>query len=325
MRRLLLALSLAIAVAQAHESLPGYLQIREQKPAVYGVLWKVPAVEGAPPAIAFTTPGGCRSAEETTGPQTPGAIVRAWTMECPGGIAGRTIAIAGLPLTLVDVLVRIRHRDGSLVTHILRPAEPSFVVPAAGGNGEDVLGYLRLGVEHILYGLDHLFFVLGLLLIVRGARRLLQTITAFTVAHTLTLALATLGVVRVPTAPTEAVIALSIVFLGTELALHQRGQTGLTYSRPWIVAFAFGLLHGFGFAGTLARIGIPHAEIPLALLLFNCGVEVGQLAFVLAFLALVSSLRDLELKWPRWAQESVPYAFGATAACWFIQRCASMI
>jgi hydrogenase/urease accessory protein HupE len=243
-------------------------------------------------------------------------------MECSGGIAGRKIEIAGLNVTLLDVLVRIRDRGGPATSHILRPAEPSFI---AGAGDSDEWGYLRLGIEHILYGLDHLFFVLGLLLIVRGTKALLKTITAFTVAHTITLALATFGVVRVPVAPVEAVIALSIVFLGSELALFQRGKVGLTYRSPWVVAFAFGLLHGFGFAGTLARIGIPRTDIPLALLLFNCGVELGQLAFVLAFLAFVHSLRDLELKWPRWAQQSVPYAFGAVAACWFIQRCASIV
>jgi hydrogenase/urease accessory protein HupE len=128
-----------------------------------------------------------------------------------------------------------------------------------------------------------------------------------------------------PVTPVEAVIALSIVFLGSELALRQRGQIGLTYRHPWVVAFAFGLLHGFGFAGTLSRIGIPGPDIPSALLLFNCGVELGQLAFVIAFLAFIHSLRKLELTWPRWAQESLPYAFGGTAAFWFIQRCVSMM
>jgi hydrogenase/urease accessory protein HupE len=324
--RLTLALMLTmVAVVEAHESLPAYLEINQQKAFVYSVLWKVPAVEGAPPAIAFTTPGGCNSLGETAPPQMPGAIVRTWTMECPGGIAGRKIEIAGLPITLLDALVRIRYRDGSVATRILRPAEPSFIVAVAQHGGADAWGYLRLGVEHILYGVDHLFFVLGLLLIVRGTRLLLKTISAFTIAHTLTLAMATLGVVRVPVAPTEAVIALSIVFLGSELALFQRGQLGLTYRKPWVVAFAFGLLHGFGFAGTLSRIGIPTPEIPKALLLFNCGVELGQVAFVLAFVAFVRSLRDLQLNWPRWAEVSVPYAFGATAACWFIQRCASII
>ena len=318
-------LALAGAVnARAHESLPAYLEIAEQKAGLYGILWKVPSVEGAPPAITFIAPPGCRSRAETPAAQTPGSLTRAWTMECPGGIAGRKIEILGLPLTLLDVLVRIRFAGGSTVSHILRPAEPAFT-PNGPGNGADALGYLRLGIEHILYGIDHLFFVLGLLLIVSGAGALLRTISSFTIAHTLTLALATFGVVRVPVAPVEAVIALSIVFLGSELALFARGQRGLTYRSPWLVAFAFGLLHGFGFAGTLSRLGIPRAEIPSALLLFNCGVELGQLAVVATFVTLVHSLRNLELRWPRWARVAVPYAFGALAACWFIQRCVSMI
>jgi hydrogenase/urease accessory protein HupE len=315
---------LACGAARAHENLPAFLEIAEQQRGVYRVYWRVPAVEGVPPAILFSTPDGCREIAVAVPPQTPGSFVRAWTMECPGGIAGRKIEIAGLRLTLLDALVKIRYRDGTSVSRILRPAEPSFV-PAAGATGADAWGYLRLGIEHILYGLDHLFFVFGLLLIVRGTKLMLKTISAFTVAHTITLGLATLGVVRVPVAPTEAVIALSIVFLGSELALRRRGIVGLTYRKPWLVAFAFGLLHGFGFAGTLARIGIPHAEISLALLLFNCGVEIGQVAFVIAFVAFAASLHDLNVRWPRWTREALPYAFGATSACWFLQRCASLL
>ena len=322
---LLLLVLFGAGVARAHENLPAYLELREQKPAIYRVLWKTPAIEGAPAAIAFTTPVGCRALAEETAPPTPGSIARVWTMECSGGLAGKRIEVLGLPLTLLDVLVRVRLLDGSSTSHILRPSEPAFVVASARGSHADMWSHLRLGVEHILYGVDHLFFVLGLLLIVRGASLLFKTISAFTIAHTLTLALATFGIVRIPVAPTEAVIALSIVFLGSELALYRRGQVGLTYRSPWVVAFAFGLLHGFGFAGTLSRIGIPSAEIPAALLLFNCGVELGQLAFVIAFLTLVQSLRQLELRWPSWMEEAVPYAFGGTAALWFIQRCAALI
>jgi len=310
--------------ARAHESLPAYLEIGERKAGVYNVVWKVPSVEGAPPAITFLAPAGCESLEETPAAQTPGSLTRTWMMECPGGIAGRKIEIVGLPATLLDVLVRIRFAGGSAVSHILRPADPSFIA-SGSANDTGALGYLRLGIEHILYGIDHLFFVLGLLLIVRGTGPLLKTISSFTVAHTLTLALATFGVVRVPVAPVEAVIALSIVFLGSELALFRRGEMGLTYRSPWLVAFAFGLLHGFGFAGTLSHLGIPRTEIPSALLLFNCGVELGQLAVVAAFVALVQSLRNLELTWPHWARTAVPYAFGALACFWFIQRCVSMI
>ena len=162
----------------------------------------------------------------------------------------------------------------------------------------DAWGYVSLGIGHILYGIDHLLFVLGLLLIVRGARLLLKTITAFTLAHTITLGLAVFGVAHVAPTPVEAVIALSIVFLAVELAQSHRGKEGLTFRQPWIVAFAFGLLHGFGFAGTLSRLGIPSRDIPQALLFFNLGVESGQLAFVAVFLGFVYSLRSLEIRWP---------------------------
>jgi hydrogenase/urease accessory protein HupE len=181
---------------------------------------------------------------------------------------------------------------------------------------------MRLGVGHILTGLDHLLFVAGLLLIVAGFTRLLKAITAFTVAHSVTLGLAALGVVDVPPTPVEAVIALSIVFLAVELAQHHRGADRLTYRKPWLVASAFGLLHGFGFAGTLTRIGIPAGDIPLALLSFNLGVEAGQLCFIAAVLALVYSLRTLEIAPPRWTRPIPAYALGSFASFWFLERCA---
>jgi hypothetical protein len=183
-----------------------------------------------------------------------------------------------------------------------------------------VLGYLRLGVEHILFGIDHLLFVLGLILLVGGLGPLMKTITAFTLAHSITLGLATLGVVRIPQAPVEAVIALSIVFLAAELVRQGRGETGLTARRPWLVAFAFGLLHGLGFAGALSDVGLPPGDVPSALLLFNVGVEAGQLAFVVAALALVRAVQSLPA--PAWRRlEGVSaYAIGSLAAFWVMQR-----
>lgn len=225
----------------------------------------------------------------------------------------------------MDVLVRITFADHTTVTHLLRASEPSFVVQKPVENQNDVIGYARLGVGHILGGIGHLLFVLGLLLILSGAKPLLKAVTAFTVAHSITLALATFGVVRISPTPIEAVIALSIVFLAVELAHHGRGVDGLTYRKPWIVAFAFGLLHGFGFAGTLSEIGIPGPEIPIALLSFNVGVEAGQLAFIAAFLAFVASLRNLEVRFPRWTRPFPAYTIGSFASFWFLQRCALIV
>jgi hydrogenase/urease accessory protein HupE len=225
---------------------------------------------------------------------------------------------------MTDVLVRITFAEGGSLTRMLTPLESSFMIARETKESVDRLGYFRLGVEHILFGLDHLLFVFGLLLIVRGAALLLKTITAFTVAHTVTLALATFGVIRVAALPVEAVISLSIIFLASEIVKQQRSIETLTSRNPWVVAFSFGLLHGFGFAGTLTRIGIPHADVPLALLLFNCGVEVGQLSFVIIYVLFIQSLRTLEITWPMPLKLIPPYAIGSVASFWFLQRCVAM-
>jgi len=313
----------AAGPAHAHTSLPGYLALQETGPGSFDLVWKVPTAEGPPPAIYPVFPPSCTITKPLVAEQTPGAIVERGSVQCgASGLDGAAIAISGLNVTILDVLVRITFADGSSVQHMLKPLETSFVVHKDGKNRIDVWGYMTLGVGHILYGIDHLLFVLGLLLIVRGLGPLLRTITAFTVAHTITLGLAVFGVVHVAPTPVEAVIALSIVFLAVELAQHNRGRKGLTYRQPWIVAFAFGLLHGFGFAGTLSRLGIPSGDIPQSLLSFNLGVEAGQLAFVAVFLTFVYSLRSLEIRWPAWTRRVPAYAIGSVASFWFLQRCA---
>jgi hypothetical protein len=321
-------LLVAAVPARAHTSLPGYLSLQETGPGSFDLVWKVPTAEGPPPAIYPVLPPTCTITKPLVAEQTPGAIIERGSVHCgANGLEGAVISISGLNVTILDVLVRITFADGSGVQHMLKPLETSFVVHKDGKNRIDVWGYITLGVGHILYGIDHLLFVLGLLLIVRGLGPLLRTITAFTVAHTITLGLAVFGVVHVAPTPVEAVIALSIVFLAVELAQHHRGKADrgkerLTYRQPWIVAFAFGLLHGFGFAGTLAKLGIPSGDIPQSLLFFNLGVEAGQLAFVAVFLAFVYSLRSLEIRWPAWTRRVPAYAIGSVASFWFLQRCA---
>src|SRR5215469_7530813 len=263
-------LSGAAADLCAHTSLPAYLELKEASAGSFEMIWRIPAAEGPPPAIYPVFPSNCNIPKHLATEDAPGSVVERGMIECGSkGLAGGTIEIDNLKVTILDVLVRITFTDGTSITQILRPLATSFVVHKNAKSHVDALGYVRLGIGHILYGIDHLLFVLGLLLIVPGARMLLKTITAFTIAHTTTLALATFGVVHLAPTPIEAVIALSIVFLAAELADYQRGIRGLTYRKPWIVAFAFGLLHGFGFAGTLSRIGIPSGDIPLALLCFN--------------------------------------------------------
>ena len=193
-------------------------------------------------------------------------------------------------------------------------------------SGWSVAGvYFKLGVEHILFGIDHLLFVLGLLLIVKDRWMLLKTITAFTVAHSLTLGVATLGYANVPEVPLNAAIALSILFLGPEIVRSWRGQTSFTIRNPWVVAFAFGLLHGFGFASALTSAGLPRTDLPLALLSFNVGVEIGQLSIVGLVLSLERSFRILEIRWPHWAEALPGYTVGTLGACWTIQRVAILL
>ena len=242
------------------------------------------------------------------------------TLACQGGIAGRTLRVSGLETTITDVLVRIEHLDGRVESHLLRPATPAVTLGAATTRLERAGSYLQLGLQHILLGVDHLLFVLGLLLIVRDRWMLVKTITAFTVAHSITLAIATLGYASAPLVPLNAAIALSILFLGPEIVRVRRGQTSFTIRHPWVVAFAFGLLHGFGFASGLTAMGLPKAEIPLALLLFNVGVELGQLGFVLMVILLERAFRVLQVEWPRLVSALPGYVVGSLGAYWTIQR-----
>ena len=241
------------------------------------------------------------------------------------GLKNKSIVIEGLPATQTDVLVRIYYMEGAEETHLLRPASASAVVGGVPSRIERILAYLQLGIQHILMGVDHLLFVLGLLLIVKSRWMLLKTITSFTLAHSITLGIATLGYATVPLPPLNAVIALSILFLGPEIVRSWRGGTSLTIRHPWVVAFAFGLLHGFGFATGLTNLGLREAEIPLALLLFNCGVEIGQVAFVMLTILLERSFRVLEIRWPGWVRLTPGYTVGSLGAYWTIQRAVILI
>jgi len=308
--------------AAAHETRPGYLEISEKAPNRYEVLWKQPAVGQMRLKLDPVFPENCRVNAPGIVERVPGAFVTRGILTCPGGLKGREISVAGLDATITDVLLRVHYANGAEETHLLRPDAPSARIAGTSGRGERAWAYLRLGVQHILLGVDHLLFVLGLLLIVQDRWMLFKTISAFTVAHSLTLAIATLGYARAPVPPLNAAIALSILFLGPEIVRTWRGQTSFTIRHPWVVAFAFGLLHGFGFASGLAAMGLPKGEIPLALLLFNVGVEIGQIAFVVLILLLEGAFRALEIRWPRWVRAIPGYAVGSLGAFWTIQRMA---
>ncbi|MCP3979090.1 MAG: HupE/UreJ family protein [bacterium] len=321
-RILLVALSLAgiAAGVQAHEVRPGYLSVRQIEAESFDVLWKVPAKGNLRLSLHARLPDHCSEMAPRSNYFGGGASSQRWTVTCPGGLTGGTITIDGLSGTLTDVLVRLERTDGTTQVARLSPAEVSFVVQAAPSATQVAGTYLGLGFEHILLGIDHLLFVLALLILVEGRRRLVGTVTAFTVAHSLTLGAATLGFVNVPQTPVEAIIALSIVFVASEIVRARQGKPGLTQRRPWIVAFTFGLLHGFGFAGALTEIGLPAQAVPLALLFFNVGVESGQLAFIAAVGVLIVAARRLTLPQPTWAWRVPAYGIGAVAAFWTIER-----
>ena len=315
----------AAGVTHAHELRPAYLQIRQSASDTFDVLWKVPAKGELRLGLYVRFPEECTETQTRAVYPTGDAFIERWQILCPSGLSGNTIAIDGLATTLTDVLVRLEWSDGRSQTVRLDAARTSFVVESAPSWRQLAAAYTSLGVEHILLGIDHLLFVLGLMLIVRSLGTLVKTITAFTVAHSITLGLAVFGVVNVPSQPVEAAIALSIVFLGTEI-LHARSeQLGLTFRYPWIVAFVFGLLHGLGFAGALTDLGLPAVGIPVALLFFNVGVETGQLMFVVFFLVLAWVFRTLKVKWPKWSEPLPAYSLGTLAMYWFLERVAIIV
>jgi hydrogenase/urease accessory protein HupE len=317
----LLALWLAQTVS-AHEVRPGYLELQETAANTFSVLWKIPMKGDARLKLEPRFPEACSERHTASAQLVAGAMIERWSLACEDELNGGTISIAGLDGTLTDVLVRIERLDKSIQTARLTPGSTFFQVQQSASGWQVGMTYLRLGIAHILQGVDHLLFVLALLIIVNSWRTLLVTITAFTIAHSITLAAATLGYVYVPQQPVEAVIALSILFLATEIIHIRQGRPGLAQRWPWLVAFVFGLLHGFGFAGALTEIGLPAQAIPMALLFFNIGVEVGQLLFIVAVIALYRVWLRVAVVPMRWLQASAAYAIGGVAAYWTIERVA---
>jgi hydrogenase/urease accessory protein HupE len=323
----------AVLLAQpafSDELRPGYLEMRQIGPGAYNLLFKIPARgEDLRLAIYLNLPEGTQDIAPPRASFSDGAYVERRTVQRDGGLIGQAVSIEGLSATSTDVLVRIESLAGATQTERLSPTKTAFIIQAVPGAGEVAATYLGLGVEHILFGFDHLLFVLALVILVRDWRRVVVTVTAFTIAHSITLAAATLGFVNMPGPPVEATIALSIMLVSVEILNARGGKPSLTARLPWLVAFSFGLLHGFGFAGALAEVGLPQHAIPVALLFFNLGVEIGQLAFVAAVLTAGSLFRTamaLRLK-PALIQRTVnrldviaAYAIGTVAAFWLIGR-----
>lgn len=304
-----------------HESQPGTLEIKQMAEDRYDVIFRAPIYYGKPHPARLQLPSGWQNIVQPTQRRMTDSILFQHVMKTnKKSIEGAVVNFPGLASTITDVFVRLTRLDGTMMTAIVRPTKPYVELrgerswPATAGE------YITLGFHHILLGIDHLLFVLGLLIIVKDRMMLLKTITSFTVAHSMTLGLATLGFASVPLAPLNAAVALSILFLGPEIVRSWRGETSLTIKYPWMVAFVFGLLHGFGFASGLSTTGMPSTELPWALLFFNVGVELGQLSFVFLVLWIIRSFRILEINWPRWVQMVPGYAVGSLGAFWTIQR-----
>jgi len=321
----LLAGLIAPSATFGHEVRPGYLELNEGEPGIFEVVWKQPRRGALLLLLDPVLPEHCTETARQAPENLAGALVERWTVECEAAdgdpdriFHGETFAIAGLERTLTDVLLRMSFANGDSLTQLLRPEAPAVTVDReAAGNA---LPYFRLGVEHLVFGFDHILFVIGLLFYVRSPWRLVGVITSFTLAHSITLALCSLDVVRLSSAPVEAVIALSILFLAVELLRPEDQRSPITTKSPWLIAFAFGLLHGFGFAGALAEIGLPQRAIAMALFLFNVGVEVGQLLVVAVVLALVAVVKRVGIVVPELVLRTPIYATGIIAAFWFVER-----
>jgi hydrogenase/urease accessory protein HupE len=325
MRAILLLLVLMVLPfsAFAHEMRPAYLAMEETADGAFDILWKVPAMGDQRIGLYARLPDNCVPKSDPVASIADAAYTEHWTALCGAGLKGQTIVIDGLTATLTDVLVRIAWRDGSVEVARLTPEAPSFVTKGAQTGWEVAMTYFRLGVDHILSGLDHLLFVFALILLIHDRWMLVKTITAFTVAHSITLAGATLGLFNLPPKPVEAVIALSIVSLAVELVKSKPGEQRLAERLPWLVAFAFGLLHGFGFAGALMETGLPQSDVPLALLTFNLGVEAGQLLFVAVVLLTFRASRAIMTAPQPKLRQLAAYGIGSISMVWLISRLAS--
>jgi len=318
---LLLLLLCFAPLLEAHEVRPGYLEFTENDAGDLRVVWRQPTAGVYAVPLVPTISTGWLRGQPYSSSRTEATYVREWRIPAPhADLAGATVEIQGLERTITDVLLRVVYANGSELTQLLNPAAPRLRLPSATKAELPIRQYLELGFTHIWNGVDHLLYIFGLVLLVRDTRSLVKTVTAFTVAHSLTLAAAALGFVHIPTAPVEATIALSIVYVAAEVVNVRQGHGSLARRAPWLIAFGFGLLHGLGFAGALAETGLPSHAIPTALLLFNVGIEIGQLTFVALLLLAAKALRRITPNLVDRLSWAPPYAIGSLASCWLIER-----
>ncbi len=312
-----------VTPALAHEVRPALVQITNLKSGGYDVVWKQPVIGDMAIRLVPHLSGGSLEGPVTTESVTPGFRIKTWQVRKGAPLDGQVLRIEGLSQSVTDVLVRVS-TEGQEINGVIRPSNPEMTLTLSGPKGVSVPAYLRLGIEHILTGFDHLMFVLALLLLVGPNWQILKSVSAFTVAHSITLAFAALGVIRFPSAMIETLVALSIVFVACELLPRPGRENTLTRRFPWVIAFVFGLLHGFAFAGALAQIGLPQGAAPQALLLFNVGVEIGQLIFIGGAVSVIIALKAVSGRFPdralALARATPAYVIGACATYWFIER-----
>lgn len=315
-----LVLALCPTSAHADELRPAYIEMTEQSPGQWLLLWKASANSRLGHSGEVTIPDNCKIEGERQREFSGSNILTRFSLRCDGSVQGKTIGLKGLELSTTDALVRIAPIESAMQTVRLTPDQPTATLAKPSIISNVAATYTILGFEHILLGFDHLFFVLALVLLLKGGWLVAKTVTAFTIAHSLTLVGTTLGLLSLPSPPVEAVIALSIVFLAVEVVKSKPGDLRLSERFPWIVAFLFGLLHGFGFAGALAEIGLPEGDVPLALLTFNLGVEIGQLVIVAVALAALYGIRKLRGQWLQPTKTAMAYGIGIIATYWFVER-----
>lgn len=317
----LILFAVLAAPASADELRPGYLEFTEVWQGQWSLVWKAPVKGGITPDTRPVLPANCQNSGQPTRELSGAAVISKQQVTCKGAIGGGKIGLSGFSASVTDVVARVVPLDQPVQTLRLTAAEPVAEILREPSRWQVAGSYTVIGIEHIVFGWDHMLFVVALVLLLDGAWiTILKAVTAFTIAHSITLIGSTLGFVGLPQGPVEIVIALSIIFLAVEIAKRKPGVPRLSESAPWVVAFLFGLLHGFGFAGALREIGLPEGEVPVALLTFNLGVELGQLAIVAATLAVLGLLR----KFGPWLEPKairvMTFGIGSIASFWFVER-----
>jgi hydrogenase/urease accessory protein HupE len=316
----LAALFLIVQPGHAEELRPGYLEFTQKTETDWTLIWKAPMRGGVTPATQPILPKGCTASGDPRRTMGAAAVISTVKIICTGTVAGQSIGLSNFAAAQTDVLVRVAPLGRPVQALRLTAAAPMAEIAAKPDTWQVARAYFAIGVAHIVFGYDHLLFVVSLVLLLTGFRTIAIAVTAFTVAHSITLIGTTLGLLGLPQRPVEAIIALSIVFVAVEIVKKREGALRLSERLPWIVAFLFGLLHGFGFAGALKEIGLPESDVPTALLTFNLGVEAGQLLIVAATLAVLQALQRLQPAWRQPAIRAASYGIGAIASMWLLER-----